>query len=142
MAKDTEIEIQVQVEKIAPLLQFLAKKAKLIGKVRQIDQYFTPFHRNFLAVRPAAEWLRLRTSSGKHFINYKFWHHSKKTGQSNWADEFETEIKAIAPLEKIFSALNFKPVVTVDKRRDIWLYKDYEIAIDRVKGLGDFIEQL
>lgn len=28
----------------------------------------------------------------------------------------------------------------VDKTRETWEYQDYEIAIDQVKGLGDFVE--
>jgi len=37
-------------------------------------------------------------------------------------------------------ALDFKPLIAVDKIRKTWTYKDYEIAIDSVKGLGDFVE--
>jgi len=36
--------------------------------------------------------------------------------------------------------LNFKSLVKVDKVRKIWTYKNYEIAVDSVKGLGDFVE--
>jgi len=28
----------------------------------------------------------------------------------------------------------------VDKLRKIWIYKDYEVAVDSVRGLGDFVE--
>lgn len=43
-------------------------------------------------------------------------------------------------MENIFKVLDMKPVVTVDKTRKIWVYKDYEIAIDSVVGLGDSVE--
>ena len=33
-----------------------------------------------------------------------------------------------------------KSLVIVDKVRKTWLYQDYEIAIDRVKNLGNFVE--
>lgn len=139
MARDLEIEIQVQVEKIKALLDFLAKKGKFVGEVHQVDQYFTPAHRNFIAKRPADEWLRLRDAGGKYSINYKNWHHNKE-GQSNSADEYETRVENLAPLQKLFAAIDIKPITVVDKKRQIWLYKDYEIAIDKVKNLGDFVE--
>lgn len=139
MAKDIEVEIQVQVEKVKPLLDFLGKNAKRIGTVRQLDQYFTPRHRNFIATRPTKEWLRLRDSNKKFSINYKNWHHDKD-GKSNHCDEYETKIDDIAPLRKIFSALDIKPITTVNKKRQIWLYRNFEIAIDQVKGLGNFVE--
>lgn len=33
-----------------------------------------------------------------------------------------------------------KPVVVVHKVRKIWNHKDYEIALDNIKGLGNFVE--
>lgn len=139
MPKDIEIEIQVRVEKIKPLLKFLKAKAKLVGASHQVDQYFTPHHRNFVAKRPVKEWLRLRDSKGKSSVNYKNWHYDK-SGKSNYCDEYETTVEDIGSVRKIFSALDIKPMATVDKKRQIWLYGDYEVALDQVKGLGDFVE--
>lgn len=139
MAKDVEIEIKVKVEKIKSLLEFLKKNAKLVGTNHQIDQYFTPQHRNFIAVRPTREWLRLRDSDGKFSINYKNWHFDKN-GRTNHCTEYETRVDQAISVRKIFNALDIKPLITVDKKRQTWLYKNFEIAIDQVKGLGTFIE--
>lgn len=137
--KDIEIEIKVQLEKSKKLLDFLKRKAKFIGENHQIDRYFTPAHRDFLKFHPANEWLRLRDSSGKYSINYKKWHR-EKDGKANHCDEYETKVEDVKQLENIFKVLNMKPLVTVDKIRKIWLYKNYEIAVDLVKGLGSFVE--
>lgn len=136
-----EIEIQAKVQKIKPLLAFLKRRGKLIGKKRQMDKYFSPKDkdRDFLAMRPVVEWLRLRDANGKLSINYKNWHHDKN-GRSYYSDEYETEIGKIEQGEKILKALKFRPIAIVNKVRQIWNYKDYEIAIDRVKNLGDFVE--
>jgi adenylate cyclase class 2 len=139
MAKDIEIEIKVQVEKIKFLIDFLKKNAKLIGTQHQIDEYFIPKHRNFISIRPAREWLRLRDSNGKFSINYKNWHFDKD-GKTNDCDEYETKIEDLNSLRKIFTALDIKTITTVDKKRQIWLYKDFEIAVDEVNDLGNFVE--
>lgn len=139
MPKDIEIEIQVRVENIKALLKFLRSKAKLVGVTRQVDQYFTPFHRNFVSKRPVKEWLRVRDAKGKSSVTYKNWHYDK-LGKSDYCDEYETVVENVDTLRKIFSSLDIKPVATVDKKRQIWLYSDYEIAIDEVKGLGSYIE--
>lgn len=139
MASNIEIEIQVQVEKIRPLINFLAKEARFLGEKRQIDEYFTPKHRNFISERPVAEWLRLRNAGNKYSINYKNWHFDKK-GKSHFCDEFESQIKDIKSVKKIFSILNFKLLVKVDKIRRIYQFQNYEIAIDQVKKLGNFVE--
>ncbi len=137
--KNIEIEIQVNVENSKPLIEFLEKNGSFQSEKRQVDEYFSPAHRDFISVRPAAEWLRLRDAEGKYSINYKNWHFDKN-GKSHYCDEFETKLESIEPARKILSALNFKPLVVVDKLRKIWTYKDFEIAVDSVKSLGDFVE--
>ena len=52
----------------------------------------------------------------------------------------KTKIENIDSTRKILEALEFKNIVTVDKLRKIWTFKDYEIAIDSIKGLGNFVE--
>jgi len=140
MANDNiEIEIQVNVEKIKPLINFLKTNGNFEAEKHQIDEYFSPAHRDFLRVRPVREWLRLRDADGKYSINYKNWH-IDENGKSNYCDEFETKIENIDQIRKILSAINFKSVAVVDKLRKIWTYKEYEIAVDSVRELGDFVE--
>ena len=44
------------------------------------------------------------------------------------------------PTRKIFLSLDLKPLIAVDKTRKKWNYENYEIAFDKVVGLGDFVE--
>ena len=136
---DIEIEIQVKIENSEVLLAFLEKNAEFQSEQHQIDEYFTPTHRDFLNKRPINEWLRLRSSNGKYSITYKDWH-TDENGRGHHCDEYESEIESLNQLKKIFGVLNFKSMVTVDKRRKIWNYEEYEISIDTVKELGDFVE--
>jgi adenylate cyclase class 2 len=139
MNNNIEIEIQVSIENSNSLVEFLEKNAVFQKESHQIDEYFSPAYRNFTEVRPIEEWLRLRDSSGKYSINYKHWHFDE-TGKSHYCDEYETKIEDLDQLKKIFEVLNFKPIVKVDKVRKVWIYGEYEIAMDSVKGLGDFVE--
>lgn len=139
MGDNKEIEIRVKIEKSGALLEFLKNKAQFTGEKHQIDKYFTPVHRNFLGLKPASEWLRLRDSSGKYSITYKNWHY-EADGKSHYCDEYETKIDDLEQLEKIFQVLDLKEVITVDKLRQTYRYEDFEIALDSVKNLGDFVE--
>lgn len=134
-----EFEIQVKIEEMQPLLAVLAKDGEAKGEKHQVDEYYTPTHRDFIAVRPANEWLRLRDSGGKTTVNYKIWNRDAQ-GKSTYADEFETAVADVAVMREIFARLNFKKICVVDKIRKTWKYRQYEIAIDSVKGLGDFVE--
>jgi len=139
MNNNVEIEIQVNIENSKPLIEFLEKNAIFQKENRQIDEYFSPIHRNFTEVRPVKEWLRLRDSNGKYSINYKNWHFDE-VGKSHYCDEYETKVEDLDQLKRIFEVLNFKSIVKVDKVRKVWTYGEYEIAMDSVKGLGDFVE--
>ena len=137
--KETEIELQAKIEHVEPLLSFLDKEGKFQFEKRQVDQYFTPAHRDFLSKNPIEEWLRLRDSSGAYSLNYKKWHFDGD-GRGLYADEYETKLENFQMAEKILVAVDVKPLVVVDKNRKVWLYADYEISLDSVKDLGDFVE--
>jgi len=136
--EDTEIEIQVKINDTKPLLDFLKSNGTFRGEHYQKDEYFSPPHRNFLDKKPIKEWLRLR-ESGKNSLNYKNWHYGKD-GKSHHCDEYETIVEDVNQARKIFSVLDIRPVVTVEKNRKIWDYQDYEISVDSVTNLGDFVE--
>lgn len=136
---DREIEIQVKIEKKEKLLEFLKKEGKFVFEKHQIDEYFSPISDDFLKKRPVKNWLRLRNADRKYSINYKNWHFDK-SGKSNFCDEYETKVEDLGQMKKILEALKFESIVVVDKIRKIWNYGDYEIAIDSIKNLGDFVE--
>ena len=137
--KNIEVEIQVEIENIKPLADLMEKSGKFLFSEHQIDHYYTPSHRNFADLKPINEWLRLRNSDGKYSITYKNWHRDENK-KAHHCDEYETSLGEIDQLEKILNVLNFTTVVIVDKKRKAYLYKDYEIALDEVKDLGNFVE--
>lgn len=88
---------------------------------------------------PGDEWLRLRDDNGIFSVTYKNWHHGED-GKSTYCDEYETIIKNIGQAQLIFKALDMKELAKVEKQRSKYRYGDYEISIDKVKDLGDFVE--
>lgn len=133
-----EIEIQVRISNVGKLEAFLNENAKPSGEKYQKDEYYSPVHRNFLDKKPVSEWLRLRESSSDA-ITYKKYHYDEN-GKSKYCDEYETGIEKIDQLREILRVLDIKPIVIVEKTRRTWNYNDYEVAIDKVKDLGDFVE--
>jgi adenylate cyclase class 2 len=134
-----EIEIKVKIGRKAAILAFLESHAKYSGQYRQVDEYFVPFHRNFVLQQPVKEWLRLRSEDGRCSVNYKNFHFNE-LGKTTECDEFETEVKDADQMRLIFMSLDMKPIVKVDKTRRSWIYGDYAISVDEVSGLGTFVE--
>lgn len=137
--KNTEIEIQVEIEKVKPLLKFLKDKGQFIDSSKESDEYFIPCCRNFTDVKPTKEWLRLRDKAGKFTITYKNWYY-EKNGKSTHADEYETVVENVKQLKNIFLALKFRSLAKIEKVREKYIYKNFEISLDKVKNLGDFVE--
>lgn len=137
--KDIEIEIQARVESVEGLMKFLQDQGTFVSEKQQMDEYFVPAHRDFLAVRPIEEWFRLRNETDHFSINYKKWHYDEK-GIGTYADEYETRVESIETTRKILAVLDCKSICVVDKTRKKWMYENFEVALDTVKGLGSFVE--
>ncbi len=136
-----EIEIQVQVERVEPLIAFLKAHATFRKETHQIDEYFSSKDedKDFLKTRPVKEWLRVREANGTASMNYKDWQYDAQ-GKSQYCTEYETKIEDASQVRNIFKALYFKSIAVVDKHRTIYSFKDYEISIDSVRDLGEFVE--
>lgn len=139
---DTEIEIKIPLSEktFFELKNKLQKEAKFVKKSSQSDIYFNAPHRDFLAPKFPFEWLSIRKRGGKAILNYKHWLPEDAKIHTH-CDEFETEIASPEKMEKIFSALNFKKLVAVEKEREVYEYNgEFEIGLDTVKDLGHFVE--
>jgi len=143
MANDNiEIEIKIPLDEdtFFKVKEEVKEIAKFEKSSYQIDDYFTPAHRNFVESQFPFEWLRIRKRSNKVILTYKHYY-PENAEITTYCDEFETEIKNKEQLEKIFSALDFKKLVTVEKEREVYVYNnEFEISLDIVKDLGYFIE--
>lgn len=141
-SQNIEVEIKVPVGKkvFDRVRERLKKNSKFLNSSYEIDKYFNAPHRNFLGKKHPTEYLRVRTESSGGYFTYKNVHLNSK-GEKTHSDEYETEIKDTSQVEKILKILNFDNYLTVDKKRETYTYKgQFEIALDKVKGLGYFIE--
>jgi adenylate cyclase, class 2 len=139
MTNGIEIEVRAKVENSRPLVEFLGNNATFVSEQTQVDQYFTPANKDFTSERPVREWLRLRAEDGRYSVNYKNWHFDG-SGKAVHCDEFETAVEDIDQIRLLFAALGMRTTVNIIKTRKIWMYGEYEVAIDNVQGLGDFVE--
>lgn len=136
----------IEVEKKFALADPDALKAKLdeLGAkpsepTRQVDAYYNAPHRDFLAPEAISEWLRLRTEERGPSINFKRWHPVDALIKTH-ADEYESKIDDVEAVRRLLEALDFTPLVTVDKVREEWKLPAVEVVFDHVEGAGTFVE--
>lgn len=113
--------------------------AKPSAPTRQVDAYYNAPHRDFLAPEAISEWLRIRTEERGCSINFKRWHPIDGLVKTH-ADEYESAIDDVEALRRLLAALDFTPLVTVDKTREQWRLPEVEVVFDHVLSAGDFVE--
>ena len=86
-------------------------------------------------IKPGMIVLRTRTVGDKHLLTLK-----KRGTKSIESKEIEFAVSDCNLCKELIRTLGYKEMVTVDKKRITTQYKDYNICIDEVKGLGSFIE--
>jgi adenylate cyclase, class 2 len=135
-----EVEKKFALPDPAPLKAKLEQLgAKPSEPTRQVDAYYNAPHRDFLAPEAVSEWLRIRTEERGSSINFKRWHPIDALIKTH-ADEYESTVDDVEAVRRLLEALDFQPLVTVDKTREEWQLTDIEIVFDHVVGAGDFVE--
>lgn len=129
-----EIEVKVSIENTDEVINKLEELGCVFSEpVVQEDTIFINYDRPFIEFTPEDHFLRIRKTKGKAIFTYK-------QGEEMNSIERETEIEDADQLEDILKFLGFRPEVRVKKVRRKANFKDYEICLDEVEGLGGFIE--
>lgn len=134
-----EVEVQVIIKNPADVERKLKKIGKFVKTRKQIDKYFIPPQRDFFKKEPPVEYLRIRFEKGKNHLNYSFLHFDKM-GWLRVTDEYETFVDKPEIVEEIFRKIGLILKVTVIKTREYFDCGDFEVTLDQVKGLGNFME--
>lgn len=99
------------------------------------DIYFAHPSRDF---KKTDEALRVRKVVGANsFLTYKG---PKLDNLTKTREEFETKIDSHGSMVEALERLGFTKVLEVVKKRSHYNLGDYEISIDEIDGLGQFIE--
>jgi adenylate cyclase class 2 len=126
--------------------ELLARVLKLGGRAvdsqRQVDRYFNHPARDFATTDEA---LRVRQVGGDCYLTYKG---PKLDAATKTRREIETSlaqgVQGGAQIGETLLLLGFRPVAEVSKERRtyglVYQGRDFEIALDYVQGLGEFVE--
>lgn len=135
-----EIEIRYELTNRVNLIEWLDKYAIKGAKSHQIDTYYDNKYHSFVTDKEHIyEWLRIREEDSCASINYKHWLPEDQI-ERTYCDEYELIIESPQNMKKILEMMGFEVFIIVDKIRYTWRWNDIEVAIDKVLGLGDYIE--
>ena len=132
-----EIEIKAKVKNLNELIKTVEKLGgKLSAAKTQHDRVFT---RGDQPGAAGSTFLRIRTETNNELAKHYFTLKRMVTGHGDKL-EFETEIADDEIMLGAFNVLDFRPYVEVKKTRRSARISKYEICLDSVDNLGDFVE--
>lgn len=134
-----EVEIQVKIKNPDAAEKEILKFGSFAKEKNQSDQYYVLSNNNFFKIEPPVEYLRVRREEGKNHLNYSFLHF-KKDGWLSHTDEYETIIEKPEIVEQIFDKIGLIAKIKVVKNRKYFKCGDFEVTLDRIENLGDFME--
>jgi len=119
-----------------------AMRGTVEGAIVQVDRYFAHPSRDFASTDEA---LRIRSAGGENWVTYKG---PKIDAATKTRRELELAIEpgeaGAARFAELLTALGFKPVAAVRKRRRKaivpWSGRQVELVLDDVEGVGQFCE--
>jgi adenylate cyclase, class 2 len=130
-----EIEIKSYCDDHASVIKKLLDLGARHGGTRtERDLYLNHPSRDF---GKTGEALRLRQINGTVILTYKG---PRLSTASKTRREEEVAVAEFESMLTVFKLLGFSPSGTVNKDRDIFKLGEIEICIDRVEGIGNFVE--
>jgi adenylate cyclase class 2 len=128
-----EIEVKTRAGHLLIKEQLSVMGAVFVGVQHHCDTYFNAPHRDFATTDEA---LRIRSVNGRSVMTYKG---KKLDTLSKTREEFETEVDG-GTTRSILLALGFYESGIVRKTREVYKYENMTICLDKVEGLGEFME--
>jgi len=131
-----EVEAKYKVEGIHLIEEKLYRLgAELVKEVNEEDYYFNHPCRDF---RETDEALRVRVKDDIIELTYKG---PKLSSRTKSRVEVSVHVKdSLSKILDMLKYLGFRQVAIIRKHRKLFKLGDYRISLDRVHGLGDFIE--
>jgi adenylate cyclase class 2 len=133
-----EVEIKVKIENLEEIKTKLEKLGFVFSSVvTQNDTIFTDPEtaKKFDTFVSDVNFLRIREQGDKNLFTLK----RSLTGELDCIER-ELEFNDKEQMKDIIKYLGYEEVIKVNKTRSISKKGDYELSLDSVEGLGDFLE--
>ncbi|EMA30609.1 adenylate cyclase [Haloarcula japonica DSM 6131] len=133
---EVEVKVPADIEVVAERLDELG--AEQVDTVIQTDTYYDAPHRNFAETDEA---FRVRRETRKGETNAKVTYKGPLLeAESKSREEFETGVENGDDIDAIVQHLGFEPAATVRKNRRIYEVREYDVTLDAVDDVGEFVE--
>ena len=143
-AKEIELKISITEQQYPHLQEWLKNNAVYKGVSQQTEYYVTnpetPWNES-KGFKDTAITMRVRQESKGDTFCYKQAHFDSATKKPTHRDEYETKVESGTTILQILTLLGYTRHTLLSKKRTTYLVRDtFEIVLDEVQGVGNFIE--
>ncbi|MFX0053135.1 MAG: class IV adenylate cyclase, partial [Candidatus Hermodarchaeota archaeon] len=137
-----EIELKVPLDKDISVTSIVEHISEKFGSssitITQIDTYFQSSTKDFWLTDEA---LRLRESRHGNIRKTEMTYKGPKKGRNmKIREEITIEVSDWEKTKHILKNIGFKPFTTIKKQRKNWDHQNITISLDKVEGLGFYLE--
>ncbi|MDR9381340.1 MAG: class IV adenylate cyclase [Natronomonas sp.] len=133
-----EVELKLRADHGELRERLAAIGAEPMGTVTQVDTYYDHPVRDFAETDEALRIRRETDESGESVkVTYKG---PLVDSASKTREERQTGVGDGETMVAILESVGFEPAATVEKARERFRCGEYTVTLDRVAGLGEFIE--
>jgi adenylate cyclase class 2 len=131
-----EVEVKAPIKDIKSIKKSLKEMdSSFVESKEEKDEYYQHPSRDFSKTDEA---LRIRRVGKQVLLTYKG---PKLDKESKTREEITLDItEQVKSIEVLMQRLSFNKVIEVFKRRETYRLEGFEICLDRVKGLGTYLE--
>ncbi len=131
-----EVEIKAKLKNLSIVKNKLLKLGAKLGKSKkQLDNFYKSKNKARSTLKPGSYILRIRESGNDKFLTFK----ALTPIKGVW-EEYEVRIDSTKEMQKILEKLDLIKVFSIEKLRIPGKLGEFEFNLDKVKGLGSFIE--
>ena len=132
---EIERKFRLSPKKMVDIQHILEKESRKLTPMHQVDQVFLYNISSFKDFEQGMPVMRLRTANGNTQLTYK-----RAINNAGDCLEHELVVESAETMQRILEEMGYRHVTLVDKTR-IEIKKDrLTLALDKVAGLGDFLE--
>jgi adenylate cyclase class 2 len=149
---EVELKLRASHEAVRPAIEEAG--ATRLARVSQVDTYYDAPHRDFAETDEALRIREERRQSSGGDAPTDDESPETETGpttkltykgplvdaDSKTREEHETGVDDADTARSIFAGLGFEPAAVVEKHRTFYELDGYTVTLDRVDGLGEFVE--
>jgi len=148
-----EVEVKVRADHDAVRAALDEAGAERLGGVTQVDTYYDAPHRDFAETDEALRIREERPAEGDgggeadggdeadgEPVTKATYKGPLVDADSKTREEHETRVDDAEAARELFEGLGFEPAAVVEKHRTFFELDGYTVTLDRVEGLGEFVE--